>query len=465
MDKNMRLLTPANRRRRRLRVLLAPALVLAFAVSSSPQESAPRLVLPAHDLPYALVDGYRVDFTRNGAFMVSRDGHCLFDGGLVYSRPDWKEWGTQIRKASADDTWEAVPGDDTKLKTRGTLYDVKGNPRFSFVQQTKVVPGGLRISYEVTPLARHVISTCGVTFHFPVPQTQSAEVAYWPGFGTAVMPETLDGWDIDRDSARGATVFVAGSPRVSVVGGRKIDWQLRDYRQWNVNAYWLTGSDDELLRAQNRGQKGSLSFEMRFGSAVCQHTAVGAALCEADAYGRTAIYLAGEKVAEGGLAWDGPEVEWLHESATPAGTPAWHCVSSDASGRTVDFGVELAAGQLYSASLRYAVPDTGSTPLPHPLQFVLAVPTRDVPSKPAVEELPPGEDGAQMYAVKVPLRQGGPLTLHARSPWSVRSGFAAGDDCYLMCVPTSPEPNGNAVVSVEIEPVRPPAGDDGGAAE
>jgi hypothetical protein len=432
--------------------------------SSWAQEAASRIVVPPDDLPYALVDDYRVDFTRNGAFVVSRDGRYLLDGGLVYSRPRWSEWGTQIRKATRDDTWELSGEDKAVLVTKGTLHDIGGNRRFSFVQRTRTLPGGLRVSYEITPLARHVLSTCGVTLHFPVARTAGAETVFWPGFGAAAMPEEIDRWDLHAESSRGVAVFVDGAPRVSVVGRGELDWQLTDYRNWGVNVYWLIGSDGQLTRALNRGQKGSLSFDIRLGPAVCRRVAAGTAECEVDAYGRTAVYLDGRKVAEGGLGWDRRPVEWLHDGAFPAESPAWHCEAPDGAGGTVRYGVELAAGRNSAADLLYTATGAGATTSSDGLQFALAVPTAEVVSRPVAQEAADEAegDGEPLYAVAVLLEQGGRLMLQAPSPWTVRDAFAAGARSYVLSIPARRDAGGGVAARVRIRAVSAAADDEGG---
>jgi len=471
MANNAQFLMSANAFVARLRAWLVPALLLACFLSSSAEEAALRMVQPPDDLPSALIGGYRVDFTRNGAFVVSKDGHCLFDGGLVYAMPGWKEWGTQIRRASPGDTWRLDSKDAAKLVTQGSLYDFKRNKHFSFVQEAKAVPGGLKLSYEITPLAERRIGTCGVALHFPIAETAGAEAAFWPGFATAVMPDKLDQSRLYRGTARGATVFVAGSPRVSVVGNGNMSWSLFDYRAWNVNAYWLIGSDYRLARSLSKGEKGSLSFEVRLGPAVAQRVAIGAGECETDAYGRAAVYLAGRKVAEGGLVWDGEPVKWLHEAAYPAAAPAWHCIAPDGPSATVNYSVELAPERESSASLRYTVSRSAPTAPGGELHFVLAVPTSETlhqPTERAVQkgtgsEGQTGSDRAEpLYAVAVAWRERGSLTLEALAPWTIRSAVIAGTECYLLSIPTRRAKDGDATAWVRLGLESPVAGDDGG---
>ncbi|NLW49358.1 MAG: hypothetical protein GXY85_00760 [Candidatus Brocadiaceae bacterium] len=448
----------AGRRPSGRRLAVVGALLLALALSASAQEPPPGLVLPGDDLPYALVDGYRVDFTRNGALMVSRDGRALFDVGLVYARPEWKEWGTQIRRSGAEDGWHTPPGDVSTLIFHGTLHDVDGTPRFSYVQETKVLPNGLRVAYEVTPLARRVITTCGVTLHVPVDKAPDGHIDLWPGFGSTEMPETLGFWDVHSERARAADIAFGGTPHVSIAGDGTLDWQLRDYRFWHVNAYWLTGSDPELTRSLCRGETGSFAFEMRLGGASVQRATLdgpaapdgatapdGAAVCEVNAYGRAAVHAAGRKIAEGGLAWVEPRLEWLHRSASAAGAPPMGAVV-ESGGRPAVCRASLDADGTLRCTARAA---DGAAPAVH---FALAVPVQEAPAEPTLGRDTP--DGT--HTATVVLKEGGVLTLRSQSPWSLRPTVIAGARCHVLSTPAETAgPEAAAQVRMAYVPAAP----------
>lgn len=300
----------------RLLTWLFAAFVLVYCTRTSAADSGPHLALPADDLPSTVIGAYRVDFTRNGAFVVSKDGHCLFDGGLVYANPDWSEWGTQIRRSDDADSWEPdAVQKATKLLVRGTLSDFNRNARFTFVEGVEVVPGGLRLSYRVTPSAKRDIGAFGVALHFPVAETVGAKAVFSPGFGSAPMPEVLGQASLYTGPARVATVLVSDEPRVMVAASGTVGWTLLDYRTWGVNAYWLIGADYGAAQALGRGETASFSFNVWLGRAAGREVALGTARCKVNPYAGLSVDALDGRIVEGGLAFDGENLTWLHSTA------------------------------------------------------------------------------------------------------------------------------------------------------
>jgi len=461
---------------KRLLACLFSALLLSCCLSASAAEESPQLVVPGDDLPYAVTGGYRIDFTRNGAFVVSRDGHYLFDGGLVYTSPDWKEWGTQIRKSDDVDSWQTDPLENApKLQVHGTLFDFNRNARFTFAESAEVIPGGLRLSYGITPLEKRQIGAFGVTLHFPVAETADARAVFSPGLDSVAMPKDLEGATIYSGTARAATVAVAAKPRVMVAGSGSIGWRLLDYRTWGVNAYWLVGMDSALRQPLSRGETASFTFDVWLGDAAAHRIALGPAWCVADPYGGIAIEAGGERIAAGGLAGEGEQLKWIHATAraeVPGGDA--DAEASGQSGSTqgpLGYDVKLAREPDNAVLVTYKMHRLDDAKGDCRARLTLAIPMPKAPSSPpehstGVEGGVPASGGsaapAAQRVLQVVCRDGRVLTVEAADALSTSRAQVNGTDCSLASVPIrSPEGDG-ATVWVRLKLTERPAVAGGG---
>ena len=465
---------------RRLPTWLLSALFLSCCLSVSAAEGSAQLVVPVDDLPSAVTGGYRVDFTRNGAFVVSKEGHYLFDGGLAYASPDWKEWGTQIRRSDAADSWQPDPTQKTtKLLIRGTLFDFNRNPRFTFVESAEVIAGGLRFSYSITPLAKRDIGAFGVALHFPVAETAKADAVFSPGLGNAAMPEKLDKATLYTGTARTATVFVADEPRVMVAGLGSLGWRLLDYRTWNVNAYWLIGTDYALKQPLSRGETASFSFDVWLGDTAAHRVALGPGRCEVNPYGGIALAAAGARILEGGLAREGEQLKWLHATARaePPGADAdaratGQCDAAGSSNVPVSYEAKLTPAADNAVVVAYKMRTAGAVDGEYRAKLALVIPISGPPSL-ASEQSPAGEeDPAGPGDSKVPPGQrildvtcqgGHVLTVEAQDPLSVSQAQVNGTECYLVNVPIRKAEGAGATVWVRLRLAQKPASASGGA--
>ena len=428
------------------------AIFAALCPQAFADENEARIIAPEDDLPGATIDGYRIDFTPNGAIVVSRDGTGLFDGGLVYAMPGWKEWGTQIRKSGRQDRWELHPEDPTSLLSHGTLFDFSGKERFRFTQRTAVISGGVRLSYNITPLAKRELGTFGLVLRFPVLQTKGARAGFWPGFAEPVLPQNLKSASLYRGNARGAYVSIAGRPRVQAVAGKRLQWTLLDDRRWQMNTYRFIGSDRGLTTALSKGEKVDFTFDILLGDRACKDLPLGKGRLTIDPYGRIAVHASGKKLAEGGLEVQARPRGWLYETARPTATmldgrgTSGACASGIANG----LGTELAydvqvAVENEQALLTFGVHKAKDETQKGGIRFALAIPASEVEALPTttaskaapapdapVSEKEPGE-----HRIVVAFQNGLALELEAETSWEIGKTKISGQECLLLSVPTS----------------------------
>lgn len=450
------------------RATLVLVVVLSSAWVSSPAGAGDRFMLPEDDLPSAVVAGHTVAFTRNGAFAVAKDGRWLFDGGLTYAMPGWQEWGTQIRRSDHKDTWRfddsAAQG---QLSIHGTLFDDKRVERFKFVQDVMLIPGGLRFSYEVTPLEARRVREFGLTFHFPMAETTDAEIEFWPGFRRTALPQRYGRAQFFNASARAVALYVSGGPRVVAVASGEMKWNWLDERAWQLDRFRFVGWDEGLTVCLSRGETIVFSFEVLLGAPAWQTFPLGPSVGEMDRYGRIAVRAAGRKVVEGGLGLGGGPPVWMFWHSRPAVAPQAEAEDGvlPTSGMCLIGGREMAyevqvTRQLGHATVTYRVRRADDESLPPGIRLIFAAPVPEVMSVSAHTEAASGkqdtvagtdEEGGFQHVVVLVHRSKIILELRADAPWAVDKCKIDGTQCHVFSVPTSSPDAGTQEATVQIE--------------
>lgn len=370
--------------------------------------------VPEGDLPSAIVNGYEVAFTRNGSFVVGKDGRWLFDGGLCFADAGWKTWGTQIRRSEADDDWRLAA--DDLLLFEGTLSDENRRPWFKFEQQVAPIANGLRFRYEVTPNRRRTgVREFGLVFHLPAKKFAGGEVGFWPGF--SVVPLAAEMGEphlIGPVDARGAEWACDGARAFSAVGQGEWQWFLFDDRNWELNLFRLFGRIPSLATPLRRGDTVSLEFDLLLGADKEEFLPQPPGRWILDRYGRTAFLLDGRKMIEGGVYLGEAADRWLFADVVPAGDLVRTEDGIIECSQVVDLGDHSAESQvavrakgeevvISSRIVGEGKPEKGMA-----AGFSLAVPVAHVRRRPAVRE----GDG-QTKSIDIETPQG---TLQLTSP-------------------------------------------------
>ena len=155
--------------------------VLAYHAICSAAVPLPNFVVPSDDLARIQLDSAEVTFMPNGAFVVQRQGKYVADGGLTFYEPGWKRWGAQIRRSIGSDLREFDKAQH-KLTCRGTLKDTQKVDALLFDEEVRVVPHGLRFTYEVRAPKPTKFAHLGASFTLPIAVHTGKRLEYRPGF-------------------------------------------------------------------------------------------------------------------------------------------------------------------------------------------------------------------------------------------------------------------------------------------
>ena len=448
-----------------MRMIKLPMAVFTLLLGISAGIAADdKFVVPENDLPEALVHGRRVAFTRNGAVVVAKEERWLFDLGLNYATPGWQEWGTQIRRSDVKDMWQADPQTPDLLTTRGSLFSINSDKRFQFSQQSRIVPGGLQLNYDIVPLTKQTLEGFGLVCHLPVAETPKAKVVMWPGFSEVVLPEQNDDAVLANVTARAAVLYVSGKPRCAFIGRRGMAWSVYDDRKWRLNLFRIVARDPALLEPLNRGESARFSAELLLGEAAVHTIPLERGHCEVDRYGRLALFTPTGKLLEGGVASGGSSVQWLYETAEPAsemndtlpvepfqahgkGVLGEKAVTYDVEAAeeettvktTFRFRGVLDAQERDSIKATFAIPQVRLVGPPEPALL----------NKPKDEAMA-AEESVFGHAMTATSEQGVILTLESQTPWELQTLDVEGTPCFVLTAEARRGEDGDYETSVRF---------------
>jgi len=402
---------------------------------------------PADDLPAAMVGSYRIAFTRNGAFIVSSGGRWLFDGGLQYATADPSEWGTQIRRFGAKDASRLDEKNDRLMVTDGTLLDNNGAPRFRFTQRTKIIPGGLSLSYEIMSLEKRPLREFGIALHVPAAESNDCQASFWPGFLDASLPRRFDPSVRQEADGRACVFQVWSGSRGAVVGHRVLAWKVGDDRESQPNVYALTGRDDALAAQLAEGKTVTFSFDVLLGNAAARTVSLDEGYCDVDRYGRLVVRDFPYKFIEGGLMLPGSPIRWLCAKSDPdyenpqTGNERAVAASGivDVNAHKCDYEVKLSAlerGVLAVYRVRPVQAETAEDNTPD-FQVGFAVlrrggaapPTLNMPASPGPDPLPGTHEA---YAAILDCTGETTVEMRSDNPWTLSEARCDGGDCFVL---------------------------------
>jgi hypothetical protein len=446
---------PARRQSLILPLLVAAALSASgqSAVCAGPDSPAgPALVVPDDDLAYAVVNGHRIDFAANGAMVISRDGVVLCDVGLIYATPDWSGWGTQRRRSAPADGWERDPDDPMVLVHHGTLHHFDGDPRFKFVQRTRIGPSGLHLTYEVQPNPDVEVGMFGVAVFWPASRNAGSRVSLWPGFDSVALAAEPGQTGLLNGPGRGAFLGPLRSPTLEVVVEDGTWWSFLDDRQWDLNTCRLMAYEWRSRGALAEKQAGSFQVALRIAPQPSWVAPLGKDLrLEADPYGGAVLENANGPVAEIGFTWTEDARKWLRHRGLPQAAeqtevaPGEHVATGTAwiAGATVSFEV-LARRQDSGAVVDASVRNAGEQAPTAPVSWGLMVPAdllRGAPKLTAAE-------GASSAALT--LTDGPTTVVECSNGWTLANETVGEREYYVLeSTPTTGE-DGSQEASVRL---------------
>ncbi|MBM4044416.1 MAG: hypothetical protein FJ279_04820 [Planctomycetes bacterium] len=209
-------------------------IVLSVGASSAAQE----FTVPPDDLPRIAIGGADVSFTPWGAFVVSKKGVNLMDGGLSFATHGWKRWGQQIRDSDRLEP-RALSPDKRTLTFHSMLMDFKHNSvALEFRQTVRVVGQALDFGYEITSIEPTKLDQLGLVFHVPRRRFEKKLLETFPGFNMLFLP----------DKVPANPQLLAGVCRTMAFGRDEqeeivltlsdpVRCTAQDERAWNVDTY------------------------------------------------------------------------------------------------------------------------------------------------------------------------------------------------------------------------------------
>jgi hypothetical protein len=407
---------------------------------------AGRFVVPDEDLPTARLGEWKVAFARNGAVVAGSGDEWLMDVGIHYSMPGYNEWGTQIRRSASADRWQEQ---DDALVFSGTLHDIHRNPRFTFQQRIELLPHGLRLSYEVTPLQKRKLQEFGLTLHLPIVGSRGSRAEFWPGFQSVLFPEGHRRGVLLRNTAQGATVRLPGGRDVALALEKPVKWRSLDDRHWELNTYRLLAIDDAATRALSRGETVTFSFDFLLGQEAGNTVSVANTEVHLDLYGRLALRGAEhDKLIEGGLLADGKR-RWLFAESLPSAVgekeePEMEVEGRWQHGQTIGrYSAQLdKKGDLCRINYRL-VREEGDWP-PENVRLAFAVPQGQVASlqvEGGGEPTDGTESAEERSRAELTMKTGETWTFSSPNGWTVVQQKIGRTNCRILSVaPVSSEP-------------------------
>jgi hypothetical protein len=404
------------------------------------------IVSPAGDLPEARVHGYRIAFTRNGAFVVGRDGAWLFDCGLGFATPDWKDWGTQLRRSSPEDSWRRQ--DNGVLVFRGSLYDTNRNRWFAVTEEVSITPAGLGFACEVRPAMKQKLLGFGLVLHCPVRRGVEGQARFWPGVTDIVLPKEKGVPFLGAAQGRGAEIALGSAGHFGLAGDRGIAWSVSDDRAWELNTFRLIGWDTSTTAGLDKGEAARFSFHLvlaPYPSLAMDEQ--GNVRCSVGAFGRMTVTDGRRRLLEGGLALAGKQPDWLCSYSEPGDMSETEVRTVAQRGKQkLVCRVALARAEAGTAA-NFAVQGGSKDDANYRPEFAAVVPVSLLagPAVPAVTATGEPRPGGVVLTYKdgLLLHLGGPGT------WAIEEQEVAGVKCCLLR--TALKDGGDGVASALID--------------
>ncbi|MDP6112549.1 MAG: hypothetical protein QGG53_11835, partial [Planctomycetota bacterium] len=107
-------------------------------------------------------------FATSGAWLLTWRGKDLLSGGITFREKGWLRWGTQMRRTSNDDAFEASSEDIPGLKFSNTLKDLKRSKLFEIQQSVTREKNELRFEYQLKALVDIESEVLGAEFELPL---------------------------------------------------------------------------------------------------------------------------------------------------------------------------------------------------------------------------------------------------------------------------------------------------------
>lgn len=213
-----------------------PGLLIVLAVGAS--SAAHEFTAPPDDLPRISLGGAEVSFTPWGAFVVSKKGVNLMDGGLSFATHGWKRWGQQIRDSDRIEP-RVLSADKRALTFHSMLMDFKHKSvALEFRQTVRVVGQALDFTYEITSLEPAKLDELGFVFHAPRRRFEKKLLEAFPGFNMLFLPDKPPArFQLLAGTCRTMAFARDEQEEVVIALSDPVRCTFADERAWNVDTY------------------------------------------------------------------------------------------------------------------------------------------------------------------------------------------------------------------------------------
>lgn len=190
-----------------------------------------RIMSDGFGLAEGVWDRTRVEFTKNGALVVSDKGRYVADIGVSLATAGWKRQAYQIRYS--------YPGDFFGLREETCRLWFSGAVRFNdkgcaarLTQEVRATAWGLEASYGLRCSKEMKAAHVGLSVHVPCRRFLGQRVRFYPGFGEYRFPQS--------PAKRASPQFIGTQAVVAWPGGDPIclsvpqpcRWWIGDHRPW-----------------------------------------------------------------------------------------------------------------------------------------------------------------------------------------------------------------------------------------
>ena len=229
-------------------------LLVCCALGRGTAQSNGGFVMEDGRLPYLATGHNTMTFATSGAWLLTWRGKDLLSGGITFREKGWLRWGTQMRRTSNDDAFEASSEDIPGLKFSNTLKDLKRSKLFEIQQSVTREKNELRFEYQLKALVDIESEVLGAEFELPLKEFFAQGLRL--RFDKRIVPiptkekGQMVGWFIATELA----VLKACVPVVKMKVPAGTLWYLLDDRPFNLNVararFGIPVKDKKITKGQ-----------------------------------------------------------------------------------------------------------------------------------------------------------------------------------------------------------------------
>jgi len=186
-------------------------------------------------LPHLTIGHNTMTFATNGAWVLTRRGKDLLSGGISFREKGWLRWGTQTRRTSNADAFEASSAEIPVLKFSSTLKDLERSELFEIQQSVTRMKNELHFEYQLKALINIESEVLGGEFELPLKEILAQRLQLRFDKRIAPVSGIKKGQKIGEFTASEFAVLEARVPVVKIKMPAGTVWHLLDDRPFELN--------------------------------------------------------------------------------------------------------------------------------------------------------------------------------------------------------------------------------------